>query len=107
MVVAMRLQRFGSRHSPFYRIVVANRRAPRDGKFIERVGTYNPFPRNDMTKVCSMNFDRIKYWLSVGAQPSDRVSYLLGLAGILPPHPNRHLLKGTPPASSEETQSEE
>eukprot|EP00049_Salpingoeca_infusionum_P022318 m.6072 g.6072 ORF g.6072 m.6072 type:complete len:106 (+) comp5125_c0_seq1:335-652(+) len=89
MVVALRLQRFGNRHNPFYRVVVTAARSKRDGKFIERVGTYNPFPREDGSKVCSLNFDRIKYWLGVGAQPSDRVAKLLGTAGILPSFPHK------------------
>jgi small subunit ribosomal protein S16 len=60
MGVAIRLQRFGARHTPFFRIVVADRRSPRDGKFVERVGTYDPVPKADGTKVCSMDFTRIK-----------------------------------------------
>jgi small subunit ribosomal protein S16 len=61
MGVAIRLQRFGVRHRPFYRMVVADRKSPRDGKHVERVGTYDPLPRQDNTKVCSLNFERIRY----------------------------------------------
>eukprot|EP00605_Chrysophyceae_sp_TOSAG23-4_P001675 GSChrysophyteH1.ASY1.ANO1.1841.1 assembled CDS len=89
MVVRIRLQRFGRKHLPFYRIVVADSRAPRDGKFIENVGTYNPIPDKDGTKELTANGDRIKYWMTVGAQPSDRVKWLLGKMGLLPPAPPR------------------
>eukprot|EP00056_Hartaetosiga_gracilis_P018567 m.11238 g.11238 ORF g.11238 m.11238 type:complete len:111 (-) comp6840_c0_seq1:146-478(-) len=92
MVVALRLQRLGCRHRPFYRVVIADSRSPRDGKFIENVGTYNPIPRkngDNASKICTLNFDRIKYWMSVGAQPSERVAYLLAKAGIIPAPPLR------------------
>jgi len=97
MVVRMRLQRFGCRNLPFYRIVVADARAPRDGKFLENLGTYNPIPMKDMTKEITANGDRVRYWLSVGAQPSDRVAWLLGKVGLVPPRPLRvSLLKSLP-----------
>mmetsp|Transcript_20054 Transcript_20054/g.25947 ORF Transcript_20054/g.25947 Transcript_20054/m.25947 type:complete len:120 (-) Transcript_20054:1095-1454(-) len=87
MVVRMRLQRFGQRNKPFYRIVVANAKSPRDGRFIERVGTYNPIPARDGIKEVIIKSDRIKYWLACGAQPTKRVAWLLGKAQILPPMP--------------------
>eukprot|EP00053_Salpingoeca_punica_P010062 m.90567 g.90567 ORF g.90567 m.90567 type:complete len:107 (+) comp15268_c0_seq1:41-361(+) len=89
MVVAIRLSRWGNRHRPFFRIVVANARSPRDGKHLERVGTYDPLPTARGDKMVSMNFDRIKYWLSVGAQPSDAVARLLGMVNLGPPAPVR------------------
>mmetsp|Transcript_18428 Transcript_18428/g.20644 ORF Transcript_18428/g.20644 Transcript_18428/m.20644 type:complete len:111 (-) Transcript_18428:17-349(-) len=90
MVVRLRLQRFGRTHSPFYRMVAANARAPRDGKFLEIVGTYNPIANGAGMKEIRLKEDRLKYWLSVGAQPSDRVAWLLGKFGILPPPPQKH-----------------
>eukprot|EP00051_Salpingoeca_urceolata_P027887 m.483743 g.483743 ORF g.483743 m.483743 type:complete len:107 (-) comp23067_c0_seq1:249-569(-) len=94
MVVRIRLARFGAKHAAFFRIVVANARSPRDGRHIERVGGYNPKPTHDNHKLVTLNVDRIKYWLSVGAQPSEPVARLLGMAGILPPVPKRKI--GTP-----------
>jgi small subunit ribosomal protein S16 len=89
MVVRIRLQRFGRTHLPFYRIVVADSRCRRDGRFIERVGTYNPIPDKFDTKEITAHGDRIKYWLTCGAQPSDRVAWLFGKIGLLPPLPPR------------------
>ncbi|EED95242.1 RT16, ribosomal protein 16 mitochondrial small ribosomal subunit, partial [Thalassiosira pseudonana CCMP1335] len=87
MVVRLRLQRFGRTHSPFYRMVAADSRAPRDGKFLEIVGTYNPIANNAGIKEIRLKADRLRYWISVGAQPSDRVAWILGKFGILPPPP--------------------
>ena len=86
MVVRLRLARWGVRNNPFFGIIAANQRAPRDGKHLERLGTYNPIPHNN-TKLVELNVDRIKYWLSVGAQPSDRVAYILSKANLLPSTP--------------------
>jgi len=90
MVVRLRLQRFGQTHNPFYRMVAANSRAPRDGKFLEILGTYNPIATRDGVKEIRLKVDRLKYWLSVGAQPSDRVAWILGKFGVLPPPPRRY-----------------
>jgi small subunit ribosomal protein S16 len=87
MVVKIRLSRWGARNNPFYGIVVANARAARDGKHLERVGTYNPIPDQNKVKHVELNVERIKYWLSVGAQPSDRVAWLLAKASLMPPTP--------------------
>lgn len=78
MPVKIRLARIGGRHNPVYRINVANSWAPRDGKFIEDLGKYDPRPNAEGLKDISLNFQRVKYWLSVGAQPTDRVAFLLG-----------------------------
>jgi len=102
MVVRLRLQRFGRTHRPFYRMVAANSKAPRDGKFLEIVGHYNPIANSDGTKEIRLKTDRLKYWLSVGAQPSDRVSWLLGKFGILPPAPQRHSVKKAVPKKDRE-----
>mmetsp|Transcript_49437 Transcript_49437/g.73546 ORF Transcript_49437/g.73546 Transcript_49437/m.73546 type:complete len:106 (+) Transcript_49437:193-510(+) len=90
MVVRLRLQRFGQKHRPFYRMVAANQKAPRDGKFLEIVGTYNPFANRHGIKEVRLKTDRLKYWISVGAQPSDRVAWLLGKFGVLPPAPQKY-----------------
>lgn len=91
MVVRLRLQRFGRTHSPFYRMVAAHSKAPRDGRFLEILGTYNPVgKRNDAgenIKEIRLKTDRLQYWLSVGAQPSSRVAWILGKFGILPELP--------------------
>mmetsp|Transcript_2875 Transcript_2875/g.8649 ORF Transcript_2875/g.8649 Transcript_2875/m.8649 type:complete len:117 (+) Transcript_2875:62-412(+) len=87
MVVRIRLQRFGRRNKPFYRIVVADARSPRDGRHIERVGTYDPIPGKDGIKEVRIKSDRIRYWMQCGAQPTSRVAWLLGKAQILPPLP--------------------
>lgn len=97
MVVRIRLQRFGRKHLPFYRIVVADSRAPRDGRFIERLGTYNPLPSKDGSKEITANSERVRYWLSCGAQPSDRVGWLFGKIGLLPPPPVRMSTKTAVP----------
>lgn len=71
MPVRIRMKRIGAKNSPVFRIVVADGRSPRDGKFIEEIGTYNPRQKGENVK---MNLDRIKYWVSKGAQPSETVS---------------------------------
>ena len=82
MSIAIRLARGGSKKRPYYRIVVADSRAPRDGRFIEKVGTYNPLLAKDSPERVKLLNERISHWLSVGAQPSDRVARFLDAAGI-------------------------
>ena len=77
MSVALRLSRGGSKKRPFFRIVAADIRAPRDGRFIERLGTYNPMKNKDDPQRITLNIERIKYWLSVGARPTERVQKFL------------------------------
>ena len=77
------MTRAGAKKRPFYRVVVADSRKPRDGRFIERVGTYDPMLAKDNPDRVLLKEERIRYWLSVGAQPSDRVARFLGFAGIL------------------------
>jgi small subunit ribosomal protein S16 len=90
MVVAIRLQRFGRIRKPFYRIVVADSRSPRNGKFIERVGTFDPIADHNNVKNITLDVQRIKYWLSVGAQPSERVTSLLSKASLMPEPPRKY-----------------
>ena len=83
MAMKIRLARGGSKKRPFYRIVAADSRMPRDGRYIERLGTYNPLLPKDSDERVKMNVERIQYWLSEGAQVTDRVSRFLETAGIL------------------------
>ncbi|MEE4206730.1 MAG: 30S ribosomal protein S16 [Erythrobacter sp.] len=82
MAIAMRLSRGGAKKRPYYRIVVADSRAPRDGKYLEQIGTYNPLLAKDDPARIKLDEDRARHWLSVGAQPSDRVARFLDAAGI-------------------------
>ena len=83
MAVKIRLARGGTKKRPFFRVVVADERAPRDGRFIEKVGTYNPLLPGDNPERVKLDLERIKYWLSKGAQPTDRVLRFLDAAGVL------------------------
>ncbi|MBZ0218310.1 MAG: 30S ribosomal protein S16 [Fimbriimonadaceae bacterium] len=83
MTLRIRLARGGAKKRPHYRIVIADSRSPRDGRFIERVGTYNPLVPKDHADRIKLNEERIKYWLSQGAQPSDRVLRFLDGADIM------------------------
>ena len=82
MSVAIRLSRGGSKKRPYYKVVVSNSRAPRDGKYLEQLGTYNPLLAKDDENRVRLIEDRVKYWLGVGAQPTDRVARMLDKAGI-------------------------
>src|ERR1700760_1960044 len=82
MAVAIRLSRGGSKKRPYYRIVVTDSRSPRDGRFIEKVGTYNPLLAKDSPERVKLDADRISHWLVVGPQPPDRVLRFLDAAGI-------------------------
>lgn len=88
MATKLRLQRFGRKNYAFYQIVVADSRAPRDGKFIERVGSYNP---NTNPATIDLNFERALYWLQTGAQPTDTVRTILSREGVCL---KKHLLEG-------------
>ena len=91
MALAIRLARGGRKGRPFYRIVVADKRMPRDGRYIEKLGTYNPLLDNKDENRVQLVEERIKYWLSQGAKPSERVAIFLGQAGLapVPAQPNR------------------
>ena len=82
MAVAIRLARGGSKKRPYYRVVVADSRNARDGRFIEKVGTYNPLLAKDSPERVKLDADRIQHWLGVGAQPTDRVARFLDAAGL-------------------------
>lgn len=83
MAMKIRLARGGSKKRPFYRIVAADSRMPRDGRFIERLGTYNPLLAKDSEERVKLNIERIQHWLGLGAQPTDRIRRFLEVAGVL------------------------
>lgn len=87
MPATIRLSRAGTKKRPFYRMLVTNSRSPRDSKFIENIGTYNPLLASDDAKRVIINEERAKYWLSVGAQMSDRVHLFFNRAGIVATKP--------------------
>ena len=106
MAVAIRLSRGGAKKRPYYRIVVADGRAPRDGKYLEQIGTYNPMLPKDSGERVKLNEDRARHWLSVGAKPSDRVHRFLDAAGILERAPRNNPNKGEPGEAAKERAEE-
>ncbi|MFQ1699620.1 30S ribosomal protein S16 [Loktanella agnita] len=96
MAMKIRLARGGSKKRPFYAIVAADSRMPRDGRFIEKLGTYNPMLPKDSEDRVKMDVERVKHWLAQGAQPTDRVSRMLEAAGELPKKDRSNPKKGTP-----------
>ncbi|MEP6019820.1 MAG: 30S ribosomal protein S16 [Paracoccaceae bacterium] len=96
MAMKIRLARGGSKKRPFYRIVAADSRMPRDGRFIEKLGTYNPLLPKDSEERVKMNMERVQYWLGHGAQPTDRVSRMLEAAGVLDKKERSNPNKGEP-----------
>jgi small subunit ribosomal protein S16 len=106
MAVAIRLARGGAKKRPYYRIVVADARNPRDGKFIERVGSYNPLLAKDNPERVKLDTERIKHWLAVGAKPSDRVLRFLDAAGILERPARNNPKKGEPGTKAKERAEE-
>jgi small subunit ribosomal protein S16 len=79
----IRLARGGSKKRPFYSIVATDARMPRDGRFLEKLGTYNPLLAKDSEERVKMNMERVKHWLGLGAQPTDRVARMLEAAGVV------------------------
>ena len=104
MALRIRLSRGGAKKRPFYRIVVADSRSPRDGRFIERVGTYNPLLAKDDEHRVTLKQDRIKHWLGVGARPSDRVARILGQVDLFEPVQHNNPIKGQPSEKTLERQ---
>jgi small subunit ribosomal protein S16 len=96
MATTIRLSRGGSKKRPYYKIVVADSRSPRDGRFIERIGSYNPLLAKDDEKRVVLDVERAKHWVSVGAQPSDRVARFLDAAGVKERKPSNNPNKGVP-----------
>lgn len=106
MAMKIRLARGGSKKRPFYRIVAADSRMPRDGRFIEKLGTYNPLLPKDSEDRVKMNVERIQYWLDQGAQPTDRIARFLEAAGHRAKATRANLKKGEPGAKAKERAEE-
>ena len=106
MAVSMRLSRGGSKKRPYYKIVVADARSSRDGAFIERIGSYNPLLAKDSPDRVTLDAERAKHWLSVGAQPSDRVARFLDAAGVLERAPRSNMKKAEPGEKAKERAEE-
>lgn len=103
MPVVMRMTRHGAKKRPFYHIVVADSRCPRDGRYIEKIGTYNPSLANDNPERVKLDADRVQYWLKNGAQPSDRVARFLFAAKLGPkPEYREAPKKSAPKAKAQE-----
>jgi small subunit ribosomal protein S16 len=106
MALSLRLSRGGSKKRPYYRIVVADARSPRDGRFIEKIGTYNPLLAKDSPERVKLDADRAKHWLSVGAQPTDRVLRFLDAAGVKERAARNNPKKGEPGEKAKERAEE-
>lgn len=102
MAMKIRLARGGSKKRPHYAVVAADSRMPRDGRFIEKLGTYNPLLAKDSEDRVKLNMERVQYWLDQGAQPTDRVSRFLEAAGVLEKKERANLKKGTPGKAAQE-----
>jgi len=102
MSVSIRLARGGAKKRPYYRIVVANSRSPRDGAFIEKIGSYNPLLAKDDANRVQIDADRARHWLSVGAQPTDRVARFLDAAGVKERTARNNPKKGEPGEKAKE-----
>ena len=107
MAVRIRLSRGGSKKRPFYRVVAADQRAPRDGRFIEKLGTYNPLLPQDHEQRLVINEERVKYWLGVGAQPTERLEKLFSNLGLVKaPALREQPKKSAPKAKAQERMNE-
>ncbi len=96
MAMKIRLARGGSKKRPFYAIVASDSRMPRDGRFIEKLGIYNPLLAKDSEDRIQMNLERVQYWLSQGAEPTDRVARFLEAAGAMPKTERKNMKKAVP-----------
>ncbi|MCX2724838.1 30S ribosomal protein S16 [Roseibium salinum] len=102
MATKIRLARGGSKKRPFYRIVVADIRSPRDGRFIEKVGSYDPMLPKESEERVKLDVERIQYWLDNGAKPTDRVLRFLDAAGLVKREPRNNPKKAAPGAKAKE-----
>jgi ribosomal protein S16 len=106
MALKLRLARGGTKKRPFYHIVVADARSPRDGRFIEKLGTFNPLLAKDAENRVVLNTERAQHWLSVGAQPTDRVLRFLDAAGVAKREARNNPEKAKPGAKATERAEE-
>ncbi|WP_194745133.1 30S ribosomal protein S16 [Thermaurantiacus tibetensis] len=102
MALSIRLARGGAKKRPVYRIVVADSRSPRDGRFIEKLGTYNPLLPKDSEQRVTLDAERAREWLAKGAQPTDRVARFLDAAGVRPRPARMNPKKGEPGEKAKE-----
>lgn len=107
MSLKIRLSRGGAKKRPFYSIVVTDARNPRDGRFIERVGTYNPMLDREHADRLILQIERIKHWLSVGAQPTDRVAKFLGDADLITKPAQRETPKKSAPGQKSQDRAKQ
>ncbi len=106
MAMKIRLARGGSKKRPFYAIVAADSRMPRDGRFIEKLGTYNPLLPKDSEERVKIDLERVQHWLDQGAQPTDRVSRFLEAAGVLEKKERANMQKAQPGKKAQERAEE-
>ncbi|OWY00843.1 MULTISPECIES: 30S ribosomal protein S16 [Thioclava] len=102
MAMKIRLARGGSKKRPFYSIVATDSRMPRDGRFLEKLGTYNPLLPKDSEDRVKMNIERVKYWLDQGAQPTDRIARFLEAAGERSKATRANMKKAVPGKKAQE-----
>jgi small subunit ribosomal protein S16 len=102
MSVKIRLSRWGAKKRPFYRIVVADSHMPRDGRFIEKIGTFDPMKPKDSTDRIVLDLEKVKEWLAKGAQPTDRVLRFLDAAGLMKRKPRNNPQKAQPKKKAQE-----
>ena len=102
MAMKIRLARGGSKKRPHYAVVATDSRMPRDGRFLEKLGTYNPLLPKDSEERVKLDMERVQYWLSKGAQPTDRVARFLEAAGVTPKTERQNLKKGEPGKAAKE-----
>ena len=102
MAIKIRLARGGSKKRPFYRIVATDSRMPRDGRFIEKLGTYNPLLSKDSSERVKINIERVKYWINLGAKPSDRIQRMLEAADVIPKKDRNNPKKALPGKAAQE-----
>lgn len=106
MSLKIRLTRAGAKKRPYYRIVVADSRSPRDGRFIEKVGTYDPMKRKDDPARVTLETEKVQAWLTKGAQPTDRVLRFLDAAGLATRAPRNNPQKAEPGKKAQERAAE-
>ena len=106
MAMKIRLARGGSKKRPYYSIVAADSRMPRDGRFLEKLGSYNPLLPKDSEERVKMNAERVQYWLSQGAQPTDRIARMLEAAGLKEKTIRANMKKGEPGAKAKKRADE-
>ena len=102
MAMKIRLARGGSKKRPFYSVVASDSRMPRDGRFIEKLGTYNPLLAKDSEERVKIDVERVQYWLGQGAQPTDRVARFLEAAGVIEKKTRNNPKKAVPGKAAQE-----